>query len=541
MPIIPKVAGSGSAQPKLIASVNYPDDTAPPTWHDGKRWVSPANVDGETGEGTLNFTSVANGLPVWDGYYIHTDQGQMPLWRFFELNNIPEADQAYLQAQLDAAYDAAMQMPGASEAYVNCCPLWNDRTVTCKLGSKTLPVRNGALFLRVKHAFRAVAVVVQPVPPSISASVILTDTRHYYFNNISTYAYRPSMRGSNEAGELIDHVDGQWCSPWPEDKHRAVVVGAMKADPAGTALDWTGYIIPTDDDGEAGAKFAGTAATGYPSSPDEARLSELDNILQNVDDAAANDPTHGLLIPAPTVGNPWRCGLYYLGGKLVMARAIEVYGQGVSAGTQVPNSRLLELGGYALERDYWPGGSGVPASHYPNAQLTYPDASGGTRVGTLAASPTALDTYAYFFESVGDSGAEQHPWIEMSCTVESGNGKATSDATHACVAFLTNGTSSGIDITVNGGPPDDEVTIEYSGAACVITVPLSSYWDKSGGNVWASGQTLAITARWRAWGGNLFFVVNAAFNAVPAPSAPTPESIQFDEFRQWDFGSPSQT
>lgn len=540
MPIRPKAAGSGSAQPKLISSVNYPLETDPPTWHDGKRWVPPANVDGETGEGTLNFASVANGIPVWDGYHLYTEQGWMPLWRFFELHNVPEADQAYLQAQLDAAYDAAMQMPGASEAYVNCCPLWNDRCVTCKPGTNTLPIRDGRLFLRVKHTFRAVAVVIPPIPPSISATIALTDTRHDYSNVVSTYAYRPSMRGSNDTGELIDHVDGQWCSPWPEDKHRAVVVGAMKADPAGTALDWTGYIIPTDDDGEAGAKFAGTAATGYPSSPDEARLSELDNILQNVDAAAANDPTHGLLIPAPTVGNPWRCGLYYRDGKLVMARAIETYGQGVSTGTQVPNSRLLELGGYALERDYWPGGSGVPASHYPNAKLTYPDADGGTRVGTLAASPTALDTYAYFFESVGNSGVEQHPWIEMSCTVESGNGKASSDATYACVAFLIGGAAS-MDVKINGGQSNDGVVVEYVGGACAITVPLSSYWDRSGTNTWASGQTIEIVARWRAFGGDLFFLVNAAFNDVDVPPRSDPSEVQFDAFRQWDFGRPSQT
>lgn len=348
------------------------------------------------------------------------------------------------------------------------------------------------------------------------------------------------MRGSNDTGELIDHVDGQWCSPWPEDKHRAVVVGAMKADPAGTALDWTGYIIPTDDDGEAGAKFAGTAATGYPSSPDEARLSELDNILQNVDDAAANDPTHGLLIPAPTVGNPWRCGLYYLDGRLVMARAIETYGKGVSAGTQVPNSRLLELGGYALERDYWPGGSGVPASHYPNAQLTYPDAAGGTRVGALAASLATLDTYAYFFEGVGTSDPVQYPWCEMRCAVGSGNGKASSDATYACVAFLIGGAAS-MDVKINGGQSNDGVVVEYVGGACAITVPLSSYWDRSGTNTWASGQTIEIVARWRAFGGDLFFLVNAAFNDVDVPPRSDPSEVQFDAFRQWDFGRPSQT
>lgn len=536
MPIRPKAAGSGSAQPKLISSVNYPLETDPPTWHDGKRWVPPANVDGETGEGTLNFASVANGLPVWDGHYIHTEQGQMPLWRFFEQNNIPEADQAYLQAQLDAA----MAHPDASEAYVNCCPLWNDRCVTCKPGTNTLPIRDGRLFLRVKHTFRAVAVVIPPIPPPISATIALTDTRHDYSNVVSTYAYRPSMRGSNDTGELIDHVDGQWCSPWPEDKHRAVVVGAMKADPAGTALDWTGYIIPTDDDGEAGAKFAGTAATGYPSSPDEARLSELDNILQNVDAAAANDPTHGLLIPAPTVGNPWRCRLYYLGGKLVMARAIEVYGQGVSADTQIPYSRLLAVGGYALERDYWPGGSGVPASHYPNAKLTYPDAAGGTRVGTLAASLATLDTYAYFFEGVGTSDPVQYPWCEMRCAVGSGNGKASSDATYACVAFLIGGAAS-MDVKINGGQSNDGVAVEYVGGACAITVPLSSYWDRSGTNTWVSGQTIEIVARWRAFGGDLFFLVNAAFNDVDVPPRSDPSEVQFDAFRQWDFGRPSQT
>ena len=291
---------------------------------------------------------------------------------------------------------------------------------------------------------------------------------------------------------------------------------------------------------EEGAKFAGTVAPPGQNvwSPDDERLAQLDNIQTNLDNVASHDPTGGELIPAPTVGNPWRIGLYYKGGKLVMARAGETYGQGVSETTQIPYSRLLQLGGFALNRKMWPGGSDVPPGIYPDAKVTYPSDGGETKIATLA-SNSALDTYAYFFESIGNSDISQVPWREMRCTVKSGDGRASSSASVACVAFYTGYYWGNLDLKINGAAPRDGVTVETIGNIVAVSVPLDKYWSRSSTNTWQSDQTLNIVARWRD-SDTFFPIVNAAFNDVPLPSVPDPASVDFDEFRQWDFGLPSQ-
>lgn len=536
-----KVVGSGSTMPKLLGSVNHPEDFSVPGWKVAKDWVAPCVPNEETGEGDVNFASVAAGYPVWDGSRLHTEQGTMSLQEFFERNNIPEGDQIYFRGELESAWEQAMNgEPQPGRAYVNCRPLWNARCVCVRRG-QPLRLKNGkTLHLRVRPSFYAVGVTIPDIPPTIEAEVVLTETKHDYSNLISTYAERPSMRGSNEAGELVANVDGQSCSPWPEEKRRAVVIGTMLGEPGGTAVDWTGYILPTDEDGEEGAKFAGTVAPPGQNvwSPDDERLAQLDNIQTNLDNVASHDPTGGELIPAPTVGNPWRIGLYYKGGKLVMARAGETYGQGVSETTQIPYSRLLQLGGFALNRKMWPGGSDVPPGIYPDAKVTYPSDGGETKIATLA-SNSALDTYAYFFESIGNSDISQMPWREMRCTVKSGDGRASSSASVACVAFYTGYYWGNLDLKINGAAPRDGVTVETIGNIVAVSVPLDKYWSRSSTNTWQSDQTLNIVARWRD-SDTFFPIVNAAFNDVPLPSVPDPASVDFDEFRQWDFGLPSQ-
>lgn len=541
-----KVVGSGSTMPKLLGSVNHPDDFSVPGWKVAKDWVAPCVPNEETGEGDVNFASVAAGYPVWDGSRLHSEQGTMSLQEFFEHNNIPEGDQIYFRGELESAWEQAMNgEPQPDRAYVNCRPLWNARCVCVRRG-QPLRLKNGkTLHLRVRPSFYAVGVTIPDIPPTIEAEVVLTETKHDYSNLISTYAERPSLRGSNEDGELVEIVEGQIYngSPWPEDKHRAVVLGTMMPRPEypDSAENWTNYILPTDEDGEKGVKFAGTVVKPWPEGSanaiDEDYLESLDNIQTNLNDIASHDPTGGKLIPAPTVGNPWRVGLYYKAGKLVMARGGETYGQGVSYDTQVPYSRLLRLKGFPLSRQYWPETS-YPPAQYPDARVTYPSKGGETKTATLA-SNSALDTYAYFFESIGNSDISQMPWREMRCTVKSGNGRASSSASVACVAFYAGSYWGNLDLKINGAAPRDGVTVETIGNIVAVSVPLDKYWSRSSTNTWQSDQTLNIIARWR--GHDTFFpLVNAAFNDVPLPSVPDPASVDFDEFRQWDFGWPSQ-
>lgn len=168
-----KVDGSGSTQPKLLDSVNDPDDFLVPGWRGADDWVAPCVPNEETGEGGVNFASVNSGYPVWDGSLIHTQSGAMTLGDFFELHNVSEADQAYFRQQLNDAWQAAMetQEGHADAAFVNCRPWWNARCAAVKRGSGgKLPVSGRTLRLRVRPSFYGVSVVVKPTPMTIEAT-----------------------------------------------------------------------------------------------------------------------------------------------------------------------------------------------------------------------------------------------------------------------------------------------------------------------------------------------------------------------------------
>lgn len=168
-----KVDGSGSTQPKLLASVNNPNDFGVPGWRPANDWVAPCIPDEETGEGGVNFASVSRGYPVWDGSRIHTTSGAMSLQEFFELHNIPEADQTYFRQQLDNAYNAAMATPSGQgdAAFVNCQPWWNARCACVKRGTGgKLPVVGRTLRLRVRPSFYGVGVYVKPTPMTIEST-----------------------------------------------------------------------------------------------------------------------------------------------------------------------------------------------------------------------------------------------------------------------------------------------------------------------------------------------------------------------------------
>ena len=526
-PITMKRDGSGSLAQKLLAINPPPGHVYGSAYHglgDDSGNPNPSTIDA----GIVIF-SVIDGVTVYDRDH---PRGQS-FGSWCANHGITGEEYSRLSNAVQSA----------TPPYLTACvPVFAPRCVLCSGPGGGLLIRGNALLCRVGHVWEIHRFIIPEIPPSIEAEVILMETKHCYGNVLSVYAERPSMRGSNEDGELVEIVEGQIYngSPWPEDKHRAVVVGQMVTSEDGSpggAFDWENYILPTDEDGEHGAKFAGTVASPghFPQSYDEDYLADLDNIKINVDNIADLDPTDGELIPAPTVGNPWRVGLYYKSGKLVMATTGETFGQGVSSDTQIPNSRLVQLDGYPLNRIYWPGDDpGLPDA----ARVIYPDASGEEKIGTLA-SKSALDTYAYFYESVGWSDISQMPWREMRCTVKSGNGKASSSASVACVAFYTGYYWGNLDIKINGAAPRDGVTVETIGNIVAISVPLSDYWTKSGTNHWSADQTLNIVARWR--GSDTFFpLVNCAFNDVPLPSVPDPASVDFDEFRQWDFGWPSQ-
>ena len=166
-----KTVGSGSTMPKLLGSVNHPEDFSVPGWKVAKDWVAPCIPNEETGEGDVNFASVAAGYPVWDGSRLHTEQGVMSLQEFFELHNVPEGDQSYFRQQLDDAWEQAMntEVDGqqADGAYVNCLPWWNARCVCVRRG-QPLRLKNGkTLHLRVRPSFYAVGVTIPDIPPTI--------------------------------------------------------------------------------------------------------------------------------------------------------------------------------------------------------------------------------------------------------------------------------------------------------------------------------------------------------------------------------------
>ena len=517
MPIKPKVAGSGSAQPKLIASVNYPDDPDPPTWHDGKRWVSPANVDGETGEGTLNFASVANGLPVWDGHYIHTDQGQMPLWRFFEQHNIPEADQAYLQTQLDAAYDAAMQMPGASEAYVNCCPLWNDRTVTCKPGTNTLPIRDGNLFLRVKHTFRAVAVVVPSIPPSVEASISIDVGDIYYTNLVTAFNDAPYLSTSRQERE---------CSLWP--------LNYAEILPYVQTATWSGWLLPSKNrDGSVygvisynnGGQFVPIDppnVTGEKRNVTVQDYEDLDNAAWGLCGGANFSRDDGdSFFPDPVeTQNPWRLGVYKdAGGNIVFVRTTPSpnYGDDMN-GRRFPYP-TIKSEYYESIPAWWQGFSddGETIAGYP-IDKDFRDFQ--------------LHDYTDFmatlcFKEVAEGTCRG----QINVTIKSGNGRGYSASSYPEAVITVLGDWSDAEIKTS-----PNATVSYDGSCTRFRIPLSDLFTTEPGpdgtTVYKPGETAVVTIS-SAIQGNAEMSVSAAFHDNDWPPAPPP----FTTYEQFPFSS----
>lgn len=272
MPIRAKADGSGSAEPNLLDSVNNPNDFSVPTWRRGKLWVQPGLANADGSGGSVNFASVANGIPVWDGTRLWTETGALSLQEFFERNNVPEADRDYLRAKLNEAYDEAQQAVVAetgypAAAFVNCSPWWCDQCVCVRPGSSALPVSSaGALRLRVRNSFEAIAVALPPTPPSISAGFGYDLSELQYHNRLSLFWERPSVAGTSEDGSTfspsaLSYEEG---TPWPGEGGRRGLVKVTYQNPFGETgampSHFEGWVLPSS----AGATEDGWLFYGVP-------------------------------------------------------------------------------------------------------------------------------------------------------------------------------------------------------------------------------------------------------------------------------------
>lgn len=340
-----KAVGSGSAMPKLLASVNHPDDFSVPGWKVAKDWVAPCIPNEETGEGDVNFASVAAGYPVWDGSRLYTEQGSMSLQEFFELHNVPEGDQSYFRQQLDDAWEAAMnaevngQQPSA--AYVNCRPWWNARCVCVRRG-QPLRLKDGkTLHLRVRPSFYAVAIVIPPVSPSIKATIHYDFSEVEYHNRFVVFWERPTTVGTLDDGEsaaeeVISYEEG---TPWPgEDGRRGLVKISYKNPYDGpdalVAPPFEEWVLPAPN----GEREDGRAFYGVPSKQTTKHVNgtfisiheriPLHKIVDDFDDTpneiSASDigatilPDFFLtqLSPGSSSLPAWRLGKYSVNGKM---------------------------------------------------------------------------------------------------------------------------------------------------------------------------------------------------------------------------------
>lgn len=500
-PITMKRDGSGSLAQKLLA-IN-----PPPGYVYGSAYSGLGDDSGNPNPSTIDagivIFSVIEGVTVYDRD--HPRGQSFGSWcanhgiTGEEYNHLSNAVQSATPPYLTA-----------------CVPVFAPRCVLCSGPGGKLVVKGGSLLCRVGHAWLIQRFVIPEIPPSIEAESHLTEHKHDYWNVITIAAWRPSTWGSNEAGELMPGVEMDRLnlgSPWPSDLHRAVVKGSSSG--------WTRYLLPMNNETADGHEFAGSIEL-YGTTPDDERLSQLENMRQNVADAQANDPSFdNRLIPAPTVGDAWRAGLYFSGGKLVMALAKDAVGRG-EAGNQVPYSTPVRGVRFLL-------GAEINGA-------TYPDANKGTGVAVNGYMQEAIYYYAFFAEGCGTAGVEQSPFAEMTCVVKSGNGRGTSSVETAIVKFTADPHSE-IDVKINGASPHNGVAIQFSNGVATISVPLGSYWSRSG-STWAAGQTISIVARWRAHL-QFFPITSCGFDGALDVSAPYPNSVDFDEFRQWDFGSPS--
>lgn len=336
-----KLVGSGSAQPKLLTSVNNPADETPYGWKAATDWVAPSTPNEETGEGGVNFASVAAGYPVWDGSRIHTEQGDMSLSQFYELYNIPEADRSYFEAQLDAAYDAAMAMPDADAAYVNCQPRWHPRCICVKRGTRTAGIKDGKLHLRVKPTFYGVAIIIPAQPPTIEATINYDFSEVDYHNRFVVFWERPTTVGTLEDGEsaaeeVLSYEEG---TPWPGNGGRRGLVKISYKNPydgpdALVAPPFEEWVLPAPN----GEREDGRAFYGVPSKQTTKHVNgtfisiheriPLHKIVDDFDDTpneiSASDigatilPDFFLtqLSPGSSSLPAWRLGKYSVNGKM---------------------------------------------------------------------------------------------------------------------------------------------------------------------------------------------------------------------------------
>lgn len=436
-----KAVGSGSAMPKLLASVNHPDDFGVPGWKVAKDWVAPCIPDEETGEGDVNFASVGAGYPVWDGSRLYTEQGSMSLQEFFELHNVPEADQSYFRKQLDDAWEAAMnaevngQQPSA--AYVNCRPWWNARCVCVRRG-QPLRLKDGkTLHLRVRPSFYAVAIVIPPQPPTIEATINYDFSEVDYHNRFVVFWERPTTVGTLDDGEsaaeeVLSYEEG---TPWPGDGGRRGLVKISYKNPydgdvSAVADPFEGWVLPaTNGTREDGRAFYGQPAKTYDN-PESAALHKIvDDFSATPANIFADEDLGALILPdffltqiSPGSSSlpAWRLGKYSVNGKLTYVslgyatapgmtnHSEKTFTNGNGSFTAIKayysdQSLLAALKLQNPERDLsvWPSlGGDVDDTHYNAGYAYYKDADGQQKIA--------------YYDNTYDTG-NGRAWLPLGC------------------------------------------------------------------------------------------------------------------------------
>lgn len=432
-----KVVGSGSAQPKLLTSVNNPADETPYGWKAATDWVAPSTPNEETGEGGVNFASVAAGYPVWDGSRLHTEQGTMSLSRFYELFNVPESDRSYFEAQLDAAYDAAMNAPDADAAYVNCQPRWHPRCICVKRGTRTAGIKDGKLHLRVKPTFYGVAIIIPAQPPTIEATINYDFSEVDYHNRFVVFWERPTTVGTLDDGEsaaeeVLSYEEG---TPWPGDGGRRGLVKISYKNPydgdgSAVADPFEGWVLPaTNGTREDGRAFYGQPAKTYDN-PESAALHKIvDDFSATPANIFADEDLGALILPdffltqiSPGSSSlpAWRLGKYSVNGKLTYVslgyatapgmtnHSEKTFTNGNGSFTAIKayysDQRLLaalKLQNPERDLSVWPSlGGDVDDTHYNAGYAYYKDADGQQKIA--------------YYDNTYDTG-KGRAWLPLGC------------------------------------------------------------------------------------------------------------------------------
>ena len=400
----------------------------------------------------------------------------------------------------------------ASEAYVNCCPLWNDRCVTCKPGTNTLPIRDGKLFLRVKHTFRAVAVVVPSIPPSVEASISIDVGDIYYTNLVTAFNDAPYLSTSRQERE---------CSPWP--------LNYAEILPYVQTATWSGWLLPSvkrngsvygvisyTNDGQNWITVDPPTLSGEKRNvtvQDYEDLHEAAYFLCSGGNFHRIDGVRFFPDPVETQ-NPWRLGIYKdAAGNItrVTTTPSQNYGNDMN-GKRFPYPTIKSRY-YESIPVWWQGFSddGQTIAGYPiDKNYDYTDF-----MATLC------------FKEVAEGTCRG----QINVTIKSGNGRGYSASSYPEAVITARGDWSDAEIKTS-----PNATVSYDGSYTRFRIPLSDLFTTEPGpdgtTVYKPGETAIVTIS-SAIQGNAEMSVSAAFHDNDWPPAPPP----FTTYEQFPFSS----